>query len=90
MLFKDAKVIEKGKCALSVGKDWSSLNKLQSEKEEKLLLGLLSSASPLGMSLSSLDVSSALGQTGLTLSISSSAVAAYSTTAATTGISALE
>jgi len=45
MLFEDAEVIVEGKCALSVGKDRTSLNKLLSDEEEKLLL--VSSASPL-------------------------------------------
>jgi len=58
MLLKDAEVIVEGKCALLVGKDRSSLNKLQSDEEEKLLL--MSSASRVVMYLSSLEVISAL------------------------------
>src|SRR6218665_121776 len=84
MFLKDAEGIVQRKCALLVGKYRSSLNKLQSDEEEKSLLML--SASPLIMSLSSLDFFSALGQTGLTLA-SPSAVSAFSTTAPAIGIS---
>src|SRR6218665_179015 len=49
----------------------------------------MSSASPRVMSLSSFEAFSALGQTGLTLA-SSYTVLAFSTTAAATGILALE
>jgi len=55
MLFKKAVIVE-GKCALLVGKDQSSLNKLQSDEEE--------------IFLSSLESFSALRQTGLTLAVS--------------------
>src|SRR6218665_1359787 len=69
MLFKEAEVIVEGKCAQSVWKDQFSLNKLQSDEEEKLLL--MSFALPLVMSLSSLEVFSApLGHTVLTLASS--------------------
>ena len=77
-------MIVEGKCAvyMLVGKICQTANKLQLDEEEKLLL--ISSASPLHvMYLSSLEVFSAVGQTGLTLA-SSSAVSAFSTTAAAT------
>src|SRR6218665_2165569 len=84
VLFKDAEVIVEGQCALSVGNDEPSLNRLQLDDQEKLLL--MSSVSSLVMYLSYLEVFSALGQTGLTLA-SSSTVSAFSTTAAATEIS---
>ena len=76
MLFKDAEVIVEGKCAPSIGKGQFSLNKLHLDKEEKLLL--MSSASPF------------LFGSFQCIGATCSAVSAFSTTAAATGISAFE
>jgi hypothetical protein len=88
MLFKEADVIVAGKCARSVGKDRSNLNKSQSEVEEEL------EVMSLVMSAFSLELVCTSEQTGLTVLTStfSSAVSACSTTASATvtGIAALE
>ena len=63
MLFKEADAIVEGKCARSVGKDRSSLNKSQSEVEEGL--EVMSLSSPLMTSFFSLEVVGKSWQTEL-------------------------